>query len=135
MCNPGGHLRRRPTAGMALTLLEAVVVFVVSLLVGGIGIYVGASLIAGETSYEHALVTALIGAVVWAVTAFLFGWIPFLGPILVFVAYLAVINWRYPGGWGAAAAVALVAWLTSYVVLYLLTFVGISIGALGVPGA
>ena len=66
--------------------------FVVSLLVGGLGIYVGASVIAGETSYERALVTAFIGAVVWAVTAFLFGRIPFLGSILVFVAYLGVIN-------------------------------------------
>ncbi len=120
---------------MALTLIEGILVFVVSLLVGGLGIYVGASVISGETSYEHALVTALIGAVIWAVTAFLFGWIPLLGPILVFVAYLAVINWRYPGGWGAAAGIALVAWLTSFVALYLLTFLGFSIDALGVPGA
>lgn len=110
--------------------------FVVSLLVGGLGIYVGARVIAGDASYEHALVTALIGAVVWAVTAFLFGWIPLLGPILVFVAYLGVINWRYAGGWGAAVGIALIAWLTSLVALYLLSFLGIPIAdAFGVPGA
>jgi hypothetical protein len=120
---------------MALSVVEGVIVFVVSLLVGGFGIYVGARVIAGDSSYEHAVVTALIGAVVWAVAAFLFGWIPFLGPLVVFVAYLGVINWQYPGGWGAALGIALIAWLTSLVALYLLSFLGFSVDALGVAGA
>ena len=109
--------------------------FIVSLLVGGFGIYVGARIIAGDRSYEHAVVTALIGAIVWAVAAFLFGWVPFLGPILVFLVYLGVINWQYPGGWGAALGIALIAWLTSLVALYVLSFFGITIDALGVAGA
>ena len=120
---------------MALTVVEAIIVFIVSLLVGGLGIYVGARIIAGDSSYEHALVTALIGAVIWAVAAFLFGWIPFLGPLVVFVAYLGVINWQYPGGWGAALGIALIAWVTSLVALYVLSFFGLSIDALGVAGA
>lgn len=82
------------------------------------------------------VVTALVGAVVWAVVGFFLGWIPFLGALLTLLAYLAVINYRYPGGWVNAALVALVAWIASVVVLYVLAVLGVvAFDALGVPGA
>lgn len=116
-------------------VVDSIVVFVVSLLIGALGIYVGASLIVDSDDYTYAIVTALIGAIVWGVVGFFFGWIPLLGPILVFIAYLTVINWRYPGGWVEAVAITLVAWLSVLVVLYILAFVGITgFEAAGVPG-
>jgi hypothetical protein len=91
-----------------VALLESLIVFVVSLLVGGLGIYAGSRVCTNTHSYERALVTALLGAVVWASAGFFVGWIPLFGPLLVLVAYLAVVNWQYPGGWATAAGIALV---------------------------
>lgn len=41
--------------------------------------------------------TALIGAIIWAVAGFLFGWTPLLAPALVLLAYIGVTHYRYPG--------------------------------------
>ena len=117
------------------TTLSSVIVFAVSLLVGGAAIHVGAVFALKGRDYTHAVVTALIGAVVWAIVAFFVGWIPLLGPILVFLAYLWVINTRYPGGWINALLITLVAWVTLIVVLAIAEFFGAGLHAFGVPGA
>lgn len=118
-----------------MALLESLIVFIVSLLVGGLGIYAGSRIFTNTHSYTRALVTALLGALVWALTGFLVGWIPLLGPLLVLVAYLAVVNWQYPGGWKTAGGIALVAWVTSAVVVYGLAALNlIAAEAVGVPG-
>ena len=117
-------------------VLETAVVFVVSLLLGALGIYVGARVVVDAGEYSHALVTALIGAIVWAVAGFFVGWIPLLGPLLVLIAYIGVIHLRYPGGWTAAAMIGLLAWVTVLVVLYVLAALGVTgFEAAGVPGA
>lgn len=119
-----------------MALIDSLVVFVVSLLVGGLGIYVGARVVTGEEDYGYALVTALVGAVVWTVVGALFGWIPLLGPLVTLLAYVGVVNWRYDGGWVDAGIIGLVAWLTAVVVLYVLAVVGlVGFQAFGVPGA
>lgn len=115
--------------------LDSLVVFAVSLLVGAFGIYVGGRVITGADDFGYAVVTALIGAIVWVVVGFFFGWIPFLGPLLTLAAYVWVINRRYPGDWGAAILIAVVAWLASLVVLYALALGEIThFEAVGVPG-
>lgn len=119
-----------------MATVDSIIVFVVSLLMGALGIYVGARVITDHDDYLYAIVTALIGAVVWAVIGFLFGWIPFLGPLLVLIAYVAVIKYRYPGGWVNAILIALIAWIASLIVLYVLALIGIGgFEAVGVPGA
>lgn len=119
-----------------MALVDSLVVFVVSLLIGAAGIYLGARVIVDADDYTYAIVTALIGAAVWVIVAALVGWIPFLGPLLALIAYVAVINWRYPGDWGAAAGIALVAWIASLVILYVLALLNVfAFDALGVPGA
>ncbi|WP_394739815.1 hypothetical protein [Natronococcus roseus] len=116
-------------------MIDTLVVFVVSLLIGAFGIFVGAKLVVDTEDYTYALITALIGAIVWAVVGFFFGWIPLLGPLLVFVAYLAVINARYPGGWIEAIVITVIAWLSVLVVLYVLAVIGVTgFEAAGVPG-
>ena len=118
-----------------MALIDSALVFVVSLLIGALGIYVGARVLTGTDDYTYAIVTALIGAVVWAVVGLLIGGIPFIGPLLTLLAYLAVINWRYPGGWGKAIGIALVAWVSVVVILYVLAVLGVAtFGAVGVPG-
>jgi len=119
-----------------MAVINSIIVFVVNLLIGALGIYVGARVISDYDDYTYAIVTALIGAIVWAVVSLFVGWIPLLGPILVLIAYVAIINWRYPGGWVDAILIALVAWIAVLVVVYVLAAVGLtSFGAVGVPGA
>ena len=118
-----------------MALLDSLIVFVVNLLIGALGIYAGARVIADYDDYAYAVVTAVIGSLVWAVVAFFVGWIPFLGPLLALVAYVAVINARYPGGWVEAAGIALLAWVASIVILAVLGVLGlVTFQAVGVPG-
>jgi hypothetical protein len=118
-----------------MALIDSLVVFIISLLIGALGIYIGARVVADRDDYTYAIVSALIASIVWVIVALFFGWIPFLGPLLALIAYIGVINTRYPGGWLDAIGIALIAWISSVVVLYLLAVVGLaSFGAVGVPG-
>lgn len=117
-----------------MALVTALIIFVTGLLLGGLGIYVGARLITDTDDYTYAIGTAFIGAVVWAVVSILFGWIPGLGPILTLLAWIAIINRRYPGGWLNAALISIIAWGTVIIVLTILSAMGItSLEAIGVP--
>ncbi|WP_254766753.1 hypothetical protein [Salinilacihabitans rarus] len=109
----------------------SIVAFVVALLVGGLAIFVGATIIVGVEDYGHAVVTALVGALAWALTA----WVPLVGPLLALVAWVWVIERRYPGGWATAALIGVVAWLAAAVILSVLDgLFGVGVGAFGVPG-
>lgn len=114
-----------------VAIIGSLVAFIVALLVGGLAIFVSAKFVIDVDDYSHAIVTALLGAIAWALTS----WIPLLGPILALIAWVWVINWRYPGGWGTAAAIGIVAWLAALVILLVLNAVlGLGVGAFGVPG-
>lgn len=116
-------------------VVDSIIVFVVGLLLGALGIYIGARLIVGVEDYTYAIITALLGAVIWAVLGFLIGWVPFVGPLIVLLAYIGVINWRYPGGWVQAIGIALVAWIAILIVLWALAIFNITTPeAVGVPG-
>ena len=122
-----------------MALLDLLIGFVVSLLIGAFGIYVGARVIADRDDYEYAILTALVGAFVWWVVTGLFGLIPFVGglvgAVLGLFAWVYVINARYPGGWGKAIGIGVVAWLAVWVVLVVLeSFELIEASALGIPG-
>lgn len=119
-----------------MALIDSIIVFVISLLVGALGIYIGARIITRTNDYTYAIVTALIASIIWIIASILFGWIPLLGPLLALLAYIAVINYRYPGGWVNAILIALIAWVASLAVLYILGMLGIAqFDAMGVPGA
>jgi len=122
-----------------MEVLDFVIGFVVALLIGALGIYVGARVIVDRNDYEYAILTALVGAVVWWVVTGLFGLIPFVGgfvgAVLGLIAWVYVINARYPGGWGKAIAIGVVAWLAVWVVLVVLEALQIiDASALGIPG-
>ncbi|WP_348607898.1 hypothetical protein [Halobaculum rarum] len=116
---------------MVTELIGSVVTFIVALLIGGLAIYVSARVIADVDDYSHAVVTAVIGAIAWALTS----WIPLIGPIIALIVWIAVINWRYPGDWVEAVLIGLVAWVSALVILFVLNAVlGLGIGAFGIPG-
>lgn len=116
-------------------LIDAVVVGFISLLIGGFGIWAGARLLIDENaSYGKAFVTALIGAVVWGLLSFL-GGIPLVGPLLLLIIWVAIINWSYPGGWLTATGIGVVAWIVAVGVMYALAILNIvTFEALGIPG-
>lgn len=135
MFGTGDSYTRLEAEVVGVALVDSILVFVVSLLVGGLGIYVGARLVVDAADYTYAVVTALLGAVVWTVAGSLLGWIPLLGPATVLLAYLALIRYRYPGGWWDAILISLAAWVATFAVLYVLALLGVGdFGAIGVPG-
>ena len=115
--------------------VDAVIILVVNLVIGTAAIYAGARLIIdADTAVGRAAVTALLGALAWALVSFFFGFIPILGPLLALLAWIGVINWQYPGGWGTAAGIGLIAWLVAVAALVVLGNLGIvGFEALGVP--
>lgn len=110
---------------------ERLLGFALGVFVGGLALFVGGRFLGGGESYDHAVVTALIGALAWA----LLSPIPLLGPVIALVGWIAVLKWRYPVGWLRAAGVGAAAWATAVVVVAALGLLGIdAIGAVGVPG-
>ena len=122
--------------GETAGIVSAVFVFLVSFLVGTVAIHLGARLVVDrDTGYRRAVVTALLGAIVYALVGFFVGWIPLLGPLLMLLAWVAVVNIQYPGGWGTAAGIGLTAWAISLAILFVLTRIGlVTSDAFGVPG-
>lgn len=104
----------------------------VSALIGGVAIHAGARVVSEGRGYVHAVLTALLGAAVWA----LLEPVPVLGGLLALIAWVGVVRWRYPGGWLRAAGVGAAAWVAAVVVLAALDLLGVGVvSALGVPGA
>jgi hypothetical protein len=116
----------------AAVLDDRLVVFAVSLLVGGVAIHAAATQVGAAGEYGDAVLTALLGAIVWS----LVDGVPFVGGLLALVAWVAVLKWRYPVGWLRASLVGVGAWAVATVVIAALALVGVgSLDALGVPGA
>ncbi|WP_254762610.1 hypothetical protein [Natrinema marinum] len=121
-----------PAPPTPIGLEDRLLAFAVSLLIGGAAVHAGTHVVADARDYAHAVLTALCGALVWA----LLEPIPLLGGVLAIVAWVAVLKWRYRLGWPRSAAVGVAAWAAAVVALAALELVGIgSVSALGVPGA
>lgn len=118
-------------------IISAVFVFLISLLIGTAAIHLGAQvMIDRDTGFLRAAITALIGAIVYTLIGFFLGWIPFLGPLLMLIAWIGIINLQYPGGWGTAIGIGLIAWIVAILILFALNTLGIiTPEALGVPAA
>ncbi len=113
-----------------MALVDQLAVFLVGLIVGGTGIYAGARAITGSRDYRHAIITALVGSIIWAIL----GLVPVIGPLLALFGWIWVINWRYRGGWGNAILIGLIAWIATLLILYILASFGLTeFGAIGVP--
>ncbi|RDI71339.1 hypothetical protein [Halopelagius longus] len=121
---------------MVESIVSSALIWFVGLLVGAVGIAAGAKLLLDrDTGFRRAILTALIGATVWALVSYFIGGIPLIGPILMLIIWIGVINWIYPGGWGTAAGIGLVAWLVAVGILFALSTVGVvTPDALGIPG-
>jgi len=120
------------------TLEGTLLVFAVSLLIGGFAISVGAKMAFKSKDYSHAVLTALLGAIAWAVVSIVFAEFEVQGALsslVGLVVWIWVIRWRYEVGWLRGSLIGLFAWLAALVTLSLLALVGVSsLDAYGVPG-
>lgn len=118
--------------GNAPGIGERLLSVLLGLLVGGLALFAGSKFLAEPRGYDHAVLTAIIGAVAWALLAP----IPLLGPVIALVAWVGILKWRYPVGWLRAAGVGAAAWAAAVVVIAALELVGVdAVSAIGVPGA
>ena len=85
----------------------------------------------GPLTVEHGIVTALFGAIAWDVVSR----VPLVGGILAAVVWVAVLRYRYQGGWLRATAHGLAAWATATVLIAAGDLLGVGgIQAVGIPG-
>lgn len=114
-------------------------VFAISLLIGGFAIHTGAKLAFASKDFSHAVLTALLGAMAWAVVDFILSGIGAGGLLASFVGlvvWIWVVRWQYGVGWIRASVVGFGAWLSALLVLAILAVFNVgNLGAFGVPGA
>lgn len=122
------------------TLSSTVVVFVVSMLVGGVGNYVGIRIVSDEhPTYVHAVVSSILSAAVWGGLSYLLtvydvGITPFAGALAALLVWVVVLYLRYSGGIVTAVPAALIAWAISVIVLYVIAlYTAFPFEAIGIP--
>jgi len=117
-----------------MALIDSVIVFLTSLLIGALGIYLGSRAITGESDFGYSVLTALIGALVWGIVNFFFGVIPLIGGLIAMISWIWVINSRYRGGWINAVLIGFLSWLSVVIILFILSSLGLGTPeALGIP--
>lgn len=115
-----------------MSLIGSAITFAIGLLVGGLAIFIAAAVVTGTRDYSHAVFTALVGAIVWGLTAFFLSWVPLIGDFLPLLAWIWVIRARYGTTWVHAGIVGFVAWASAVLVLAVFPFAGVT-DAVGVP--
>lgn len=121
-----------------VSVQTTLILFAVSLLIGGFAISVGAKFALKSENYSHAVLTAVLGAIAWAVVNAVFeevGLEGVLSSLVGLVVWVWVVRQRYEVGWVRGSIIGLFAWLAALFVLALLALVGVSsLDAYGVPG-
>jgi hypothetical protein len=122
------------TQGIETSLL----VLAVSLLIGGLAIHIGAKFAFASREYSDAVLTALLGAVAWALVDIALASVGIgglLASVVGLLVWISVVRWQYGVGWIRASIVGIGAWLSALIVLGVLSLLGIgNLGAFGVPG-
>ena len=114
-----------------MSIIGSAVTFAVSLLVGGLAIFIAAAVVTDTRDYGHAVFTALVGAIVWGLAAFFLSWVPLIGDFIPLLAWVWVIRARYGSSWVHAGIIGFIAWASAVLVLSVLPFAGVD--AVGVP--
>ena len=106
--------------------LAAIIVFVISLVISAIIIYVVTKLFGEKEGFGTALLTAFIGAIIYAATYYFLqpelGW---LASLIGGIAWLIAIGFLYSIGWLKALGIALIVWIIAAIVSFFLpTMIG-----------
>src|SRR4030043_172061 len=97
--------------------LAAIIVFFISLVISAVIIYVVTKLFGEKEGFGTALLTAFIGAIIYAVTYYFLspelGW---LASLIGGIAWLIALGFLYSIGWLKALAIAIIVWIIAAIV-------------------
>ena len=130
----------QPELDGTTVLLGTVLIFVVSVLAGGVGNYLGIRLVSDQhPTYVHAVVSSILSATVWAVVSYGLtvsdpGITPFAGALVALVVWIVVLYFRYDGGIVTAVPAGIAAWIIAVVTLYVVALLTtVPFEAIGIP--
>jgi len=106
--------------------LAAIIVFLFSLVISAIIIYVVTKLFGEKEGFGTALLTAFIGAIIYAATYYFLspelGWV---ASLVGGIAWLIALGFLYSIGWLKALGIALIVWIIAALVSFFLpTMIG-----------
>ena len=114
----------RGDGNMSVSLEAAVIFFLVGLIVSTIIIYVITKLFGEKEGIGTAILTALVGAAIYALAYFFLGH-GILAALIAGFVWLLALGSLYSIGWWRALGVAIIVWLVAFLVgLILPTVVG-----------
>jgi len=101
--------------------LATVIVFFISLVISAIIIYAVTKIFGEKEGFGTALMTAFIGAIIYAVTYYFLrpelGW---LASLIGGIAWLIALGFLYSIGWLKALGIALIVWIIAAIVSFVL---------------
>ena len=101
--------------------LASVIVFLISLVVSAIIIYVVTKIFGEKEGFGTAILAAFIGAIIYAVAYYFLrpelGWV---ASLLGGIAWLIALGFLYSMGWLKALGIAIVVWIIAAVVSFFL---------------
>jgi len=106
--------------------LATVIVFVISLIISAIIIYVVTKMFGEKEGFGTALLAAFIGAIIYAAAYYFLkpelGW---LASLIGGIAWLIVLGFLYGNGWLKALVIAIIVWIIAAIVgIFLPTMIG-----------
>ena len=109
---------------MAATLVEAVIFFLVGLVISTIIIYVITKFFGEKEGVGTAILAALVGAAIYALAYFFLGE-GLLAALIAGFVWLLALGSLYSMGWWKALGVAIIVWIVAFLVGFILpTVVG-----------
>lgn len=102
-----------------MVLYETLIGFLISLVISAIIVYLATKLFGEEEGFGTAILTAFIGAVIFALASYFLGagWI---ASLIGGIAWLIALGSLYNIGWLKALAVAVVIWIFAAIVSLML---------------
>ena len=98
-----------------MALLGAFIGFLISLVISAVVIYLATKLLGEEEGFGTAILTALIGAIIFALVTLFFGggWI---AAVIGGLAWLIALGSLYSMGWLKAFVIAIIIWIFATIV-------------------
>lgn len=98
-----------------MALIGNLLGFIINLIISGVVIYIATKLFGEDEGFSTAILTAFIGAIIWAVISYLIGG-GMIASIIGGIAWLMAIRSMYNVGWLKSIIIAVFIWLIAQIV-------------------
>jgi hypothetical protein len=102
-----------------MIVLEALIGFLISLIISSIIIYIAAKLFGEKEGFGTAILTALVGAIIFSLTSYFIG-IGWVAALIGGIAWLIALGSLYKIGWIKSFVIAVVIWIFAIIVSLIL---------------